>query len=418
MITLLYRRGGANWLPALLVFAIGIVAWQLLFSPLAGKFLLPRPSQIVTTLAHNRSLLIGAGWYTFREALGGFAIGSGLAIAVALVFARWRRVGDALMPYAVAANAVPIIAFAPIFNNVFGLQSQLSKMMVAATLCFFPVMINTVRGLLAAQQTLLAGLTPTPVAGTGNQVEGIVVDPEANFKNLIGYLSSQQKKYENLQSAYQSMYSKAKRELGAAKLQAAEDARVAAAAARARRMAGNGGGGAPADAAGGGVPARGSVDRGVGDPTPSAPLTNPPSGRAGIAVRAAYSQLGVPYRYAGATPGVAFDCSGLTMWAWSRAGVSLPHYSKAQYEQIQHVDPSDAEMRRSRQPDQLRIFVADVGFASSEGESIALKAGVVDRANLPDSALGAARWRLLSCGSDSPAIAPPAMAQRHGDKSR
>ena len=39
-------------------------------------------------------------------------------------------------------------------------------------------------------------------------------------KNLIGYLSSQQKKYENLQSAYQSMYSKAKRELGAAKLQA------------------------------------------------------------------------------------------------------------------------------------------------------------------------------------------------------
>ena len=38
----------------------------------------------------------------------------------------------------------------PIFNNVFGLQSQLSKMMVAATLCFFPVMINTVRGLLSA----------------------------------------------------------------------------------------------------------------------------------------------------------------------------------------------------------------------------------------------------------------------------
>jgi cell wall-associated NlpC family hydrolase len=107
-------------------------------------------------------------------------------------------------------------------------------------------------------------------------------------------------------------------------------------------MAGNGGGGAPADAAGGGVPARGSVDRGVGDPTPSAPLTNPPSGRAGIAVRAAYSQLGVPYRYAGATPGVAFDCSGLTMWAWGLAGVSMSHGAQAQFDEFPHVPINQA----------------------------------------------------------------------------
>jgi cell wall-associated NlpC family hydrolase len=161
-------------------------------------------------------------------------------------------------------------------------------------------------------------------------------------KNLIGYLSSQQKKYESLQSAYQSMYSKAKRELGAAKLQAAEDARIAAAAARARRVAGYTGGGVPADAAGGGAPARGSVDRGVGDPTPSAPVTTPPSGRAGIAVRAAYSQLGVPYRYAGATPGVAFDCSGLTMWAWGLAGVSMSHGAQAQFDEFPHIPISQA----------------------------------------------------------------------------
>ena len=51
------------------------------------------------------------------------------------------------MPFAVAASSVPILAFAPIFNNWFGLDQQLSKAMVAAVLCFFPVMINTVRGL-------------------------------------------------------------------------------------------------------------------------------------------------------------------------------------------------------------------------------------------------------------------------------
>ena len=54
---------------------------------------------------------------------------------------------DSLLPFAVAASSVPILAFAPLFNNWFGLDQQLSKAMVAAALCFFPVMINTVRGL-------------------------------------------------------------------------------------------------------------------------------------------------------------------------------------------------------------------------------------------------------------------------------
>ena len=52
------------------------------------------------------------------------------------------------MPFAVAANSVPIIAFAPIFNNWFGLDSQFSKAMIASVLVFFPVMISTVRGLI------------------------------------------------------------------------------------------------------------------------------------------------------------------------------------------------------------------------------------------------------------------------------
>jgi NlpC/P60 family/LysM domain len=45
------------------------------------------------------------------------------------------------------------------------------------------------------------------------------------------------------------------------------------------------------------------------------------------AVRSARSQIGVPYRWKGAEPGVGFDCSGLTMWAWSQAGVDLSHSS-------------------------------------------------------------------------------------------
>jgi len=136
-----------RWLPALLVFAAGIALWQFVFSPLAGKFLLPRPSAIVTALWDNHGVLLRAGWYTFKEALGGFLAGSFLAIATALVLARWRRVGEALMPYMIAVNAVPIIAFAPIANAWFGVLNPHSKMAIAGVLCFFPVLVNTLRGL-------------------------------------------------------------------------------------------------------------------------------------------------------------------------------------------------------------------------------------------------------------------------------
>ena len=80
------------------------------------------------------------------------------------------------------------------------------------------------------------------------------------------------------------------------------------------------------------------------------PATSP---GAAAAVRAALSQVGKSYRFAAAGPD-AYDCSGLTMWAWSQAGVSLPHYSKAQYESLPHV-PLDA-----LQPGDLVFFYGDL----------------------------------------------------------
>ena len=65
------------------------------------------------------------------------------------------------------------------------------------------------------------------------------------------------------------------------------------------------------------------------------------SGR--LAVNAAQSQRGVPYVWGGATPGEGFDCSGLTMWAWGQAGVSLAHGATEQYYEIQHVSMADLQ---------------------------------------------------------------------------
>jgi cell wall-associated NlpC family hydrolase len=79
------------------------------------------------------------------------------------------------------------------------------------------------------------------------------------------------------------------------------------------------------------------------NPTPEPPSVPPASSRAGTAVNAAMTQLGVAYQFAAAEPGVAFDCSGLTMWAWAQAGVGLPHQSSAQYGSVAHVPSSSAQ---------------------------------------------------------------------------
>jgi NitT/TauT family transport system permease protein len=141
-------RRALDWLPALVVLVVVLVVWQESIAVFhIKKFLAPQPTAIASTFWTNRHELISAGWFTFQEALGGFAIGCGLALFVALVLARWRGVGRALMPYMIAANAIPIIAFAPIMNAWFDPFSKFSKMAIAAVLCFFPVLVNTLRGL-------------------------------------------------------------------------------------------------------------------------------------------------------------------------------------------------------------------------------------------------------------------------------
>jgi len=140
-----------EWVPAVVVFALAIVAWQGAIAAFhIQQFLLPKPSDIVKSCWDQRHTLWPAGWYTFKEALGGFVIGSLAGMAAATLIGRFKTLGTALMPIAIAANAIPIIAFAPIFNQWFDPLSPNSKMAIAAVLCFLPVMVNTLRGLQSA----------------------------------------------------------------------------------------------------------------------------------------------------------------------------------------------------------------------------------------------------------------------------
>jgi NitT/TauT family transport system permease protein len=137
-----------QYLPAIVLFAAVLLVWEAAVRQLEiQQFLLPAPSVIWSSFRNNLDRLLFIGWFTTKEALGGFVIGCSLGILVAFATARWTSASQTLMPFAIAANSVPIIAFAPIVNNWFGVDNPLSKMMIVAIIVFFPMMINTVRGL-------------------------------------------------------------------------------------------------------------------------------------------------------------------------------------------------------------------------------------------------------------------------------
>ncbi|HVX22030.1 MAG TPA: NlpC/P60 family protein [Acidimicrobiales bacterium] len=77
--------------------------------------------------------------------------------------------------------------------------------------------------------------------------------------------------------------------------------------------------------------------------TAPAPATAAPDQAAAEAVRYALAQVGTPYVWGGETPGVGFDCSGLTQAAYAAAGIAIPRTSEAQWSALPHVGLDDLE---------------------------------------------------------------------------
>jgi NitT/TauT family transport system permease protein len=152
-----FRRRLGYYSPTVAIALAVILLWELIVIVFnIQQFLLPKPSAIFSEFMlqvnlwltpDERSILFDASGATFWEAIGGFVIGCGSGILIALITSRWTIVSEATMPFAIAANSVPIIAFAPIMNNWFGITNPASKMAIVAIIVFFPTMINSVRGL-------------------------------------------------------------------------------------------------------------------------------------------------------------------------------------------------------------------------------------------------------------------------------
>lgn len=135
-------------LPPVLVGVLGLALWELIVK--AGRvapFILPAPSAIWVQLVEQRGNVVDAALASGANALVGLIGGTVVAVLAALATSRSKLLSDVAVPYAAVVNALPIIALAPILNNMFDSTSSLPRRLVAGIIVFFPVFINTLRGL-------------------------------------------------------------------------------------------------------------------------------------------------------------------------------------------------------------------------------------------------------------------------------
>ena len=141
-------------LPSLLAFIIGCAIWEVVrVTASLPPIILPSLGSVFITVFTIHDL-----WYhavlTSAEAAAGFLLGNFIAVALAIAIVRWRSLESAIVPYAVALKTTPVVAIAPILILWLG-PGFASKVVAAATVCFFPTLINGVRGLRAIDQDYL-----------------------------------------------------------------------------------------------------------------------------------------------------------------------------------------------------------------------------------------------------------------------
>jgi len=142
-------------LPPLLFALFVLAAWEL-YVVLGDvkESTLPPPTAVLEALWTNRSMLAENAWVTIKEILLGFTAAIFIGVGIATAIRSSRRVERAVYPWLVVSQMVPIPAIAPILVIWFGFDMR-PKVLVIALVSFFPIAVNTIDGLRAAEPELL-----------------------------------------------------------------------------------------------------------------------------------------------------------------------------------------------------------------------------------------------------------------------
>lgn len=150
-----YARTFKQNAPVLGTAVVVVVLWQLLtqygFIP---QYLLPSPLSIVSTFFTSKVDWLTQTLVTTKEILIGFALGTGLGIALAFIVAESKVLSRVLMPYIVMTQVLPLIAIAPIIYITFGFN-DISRIILVILISFFPIVIGTSTGLVDVDRNLV-----------------------------------------------------------------------------------------------------------------------------------------------------------------------------------------------------------------------------------------------------------------------
>ena len=127
---------------------VGLIAlWALLVYVLkVPPFVAPSPQLVALTLVTKFDVLMANLFPTAIEAIAGFLLGNLAAILIATVFVHKKSLEQAFFPVVVLINTIPVVAKAPILVLLLG-NGMEPKIAIAALICFFPTLVNMVRGL-------------------------------------------------------------------------------------------------------------------------------------------------------------------------------------------------------------------------------------------------------------------------------
>ena len=146
--------GPKNFVLRLLLIAAFLLVWEgvvRLFQ--IPMFILPTPTNVFIAFYRGfaSALYIDHIWITVTETLMGFVLGTALAFLLGTAIALSRPVEYFLYPFVVMFQAMPKVALAPLIIVWFGLGLT-SKVVNAALVAFFPLMVNTIVGLRSAEE--------------------------------------------------------------------------------------------------------------------------------------------------------------------------------------------------------------------------------------------------------------------------
>ncbi len=140
---------------ALLLVTLTLATWELSVQvqeiPI---YILPAPSRIISTLVNNAGLYFDASLLTLAEALTGLMLGTLAGIGAATLLSIWPRLESGIMTLAIFVKSTPLIAIAPLLTIWLGF-GVLPKIIITGLLTFFPVLVNVLSGLGAADPAMI-----------------------------------------------------------------------------------------------------------------------------------------------------------------------------------------------------------------------------------------------------------------------